>query len=128
MNIQFLILDDDKSITDKLSRFFKDKSYSVQSAYSSTDALNIIQNENIDIALLDVVLPDISGITVLKKIKEKQPEAEVIMMSGHGDMDMVIEAMHHGAIDFIKKLDFIFMILYSTFLYLIAKVSILQIC
>jgi DNA-binding NtrC family response regulator len=103
MNIQFLILDDDKSITDKLSRFFEDKSYSVQSAYTSTDALNIIQNENIDIALLDVVLPDISGITVLKKIKEKQPEAEVIMMSGHGDMDMVIEAMHHGAIDFIKK-------------------------
>ena len=57
----------------------------------------------IDLVILDIKLPEMDGISVLKIIKETYPDIEVIMISGHGDMSSVIEAMRNDAADFFQK-------------------------
>jgi DNA-binding NtrC family response regulator len=101
--LQILVLDDEISITNKLFNLLSQKKYAVLCANRVTDAFQLLKNKKVDIVLLDVVLPQSNGIEILKSIKSNYPDIEVIMMSGFNDIDMVIEAMHGGAVDFIKK-------------------------
>ena len=101
--LSVLILDDERKIADKVSQYLTKQGYNTQSAYFPTQAFKILNREQIDILISDVLMPEMSGLDLLKKIKTLYPQVEVIMITGHGDMDMVIEAMHLGAVDFIKK-------------------------
>ena len=100
---QVLILDDEKSITEELSRFLSKYKLKTSTANSAKEAFDIMDNHEIDILVSDIMMPGMSGIDVLKKVKSDYPETEVIMISGFGDMDTVIEAMRLGAIDFFRK-------------------------
>ena len=101
--LRVLILDDERKIADKVSTYLMKQGYNAQSAYFPTQAFKILNRDPIDILISDVLMPEMNGLDLLKKIKSLYPHVEVIMITGHGDMDMVIEAMHLGAVDFIKK-------------------------
>jgi DNA-binding NtrC family response regulator len=101
--LSILVLDDERKIADKVSTYLIKQGYKAQSAYFPTQAFKIINREPIDILISDVLMPEMTGLDLLKKMKSLYPHIEVIMITGHGDMDMVIEAMHLGAVDFIKK-------------------------
>jgi DNA-binding NtrC family response regulator len=101
--LNVLVLDDERKIADKVSSYLTKQGYNAQSAYFPTQAFKILNREPVDILISDVLMPEMTGLDLLKKVKSSYPHVEVIMITGHGDMDMVIEAIHLGAVDFIKK-------------------------
>ena len=102
-----LIVDDDALIRLSLKRLFEKEGFIVLTASSGSSALKIMEEETPDIVVLDVRLPDASGIDLLKTIKEVNPETVVIMITGHADIKSSVEAMKMGACDFLEKpLDF----------------------
>ncbi len=101
MNI--LVVDDEKNIRRTLSNILEDEHYQVITAESGEIALNILSNEIIDLMLLDVKLPGMDGIEVLKKIKKNYPNLDVIMISGHSTIKIAVQAVKIGAYDFLEK-------------------------
>lgn len=101
--INILILDDDAAIRNELSEFLESKGFDIFKASKPSDAEYILEQTEIDIAIIDVKLPEKDGIQALKEIKQKYSDVEVIMISGHGDMEMVIQAMRAGASNFFLK-------------------------
>ena len=102
-SLKILVIDDERNITDKLCRFLRTKNYEAYGAYSSENAWQVLNEHNINVAVIDVVLPDENGLNFVNIMNKKYPDIEVVIMSGHGTMDMVIDAMHKGAVDFVKK-------------------------
>jgi len=102
-DLNILVLDDERKIADKVSTYLIKQGYKSQSVYFPTQAIKVLNRDPVDILISDVLMPEMSGLDLLKKVKTLYPHVEVIMITGHGDMDMVIEAIHLGAVDFIKK-------------------------
>ena len=99
-----LIVDDDKSVTNFLERFLKQKGYLwVQSVKAGQEALDIIKKEDIKLVLLDIKLPGIDGIEVLRKIKGIKKDTDVIMITGFPEETTAKEALKLGAYDYIIK-------------------------
>ena len=103
MKTKILILDDEKRICQELSEYLLRKHYLVYSAGKPSTAFKILKNEAIDIIFLDLTLPEMDGIRVLKRIKKIYPRTDVIMISGHSNINLIKEAKQFGAIDFINK-------------------------
>lgn len=101
--LSVLIVDDESRVVDEIKEFLRNKKYKVFSASLPSQALNLLKENHIDIVILDVRLPEMSGLEVLEKIKAQNQNIEVIMISGHGDMNTVIEAMRRGATDYFAK-------------------------
>ncbi len=101
--ISILVIDDEHRVVDEITEFLKGQKYRVFSSTKPLLGLDILKNNKIDIVILDIKMPDIDGIQMLAKIKKIKPEVEVIMISGHGDMDTVIKAMRLGASDYFQK-------------------------
>src|SRR5665647_1461702 len=101
--IRILILDDEKQFTDELIGFFAGSEYIAFEANSAEQGNKILINNEIDLLILDVRLPGIDGLDILKEVKIKYPFMEVIIISAHGDMDTVIKAMRLGAFDYLRK-------------------------
>ena len=102
-SLTVLVLDDEQRVLDEIEEFLKNKDYIVYTAAEVETAYGLLEKESIDIVILDIKLPGISGLDVLSKIKSSYPDIEVIMISGHGDMDTVINAMRNGALDYFPK-------------------------
>lgn len=100
--IKILILDDEQQFTEELSGFFEDD-YITYEANNVGDGRRILKEKDIDLLILDVRLPGISGLDILKEVKEQFPNIEVIVISAHGDMDTVIKALRLGAFDYLRK-------------------------
>ena len=101
--IKILILDDEKQFTEELSGFFLDSDFEPFEANTSSEGYKILSENPIDLLILDVRLPGISGLDILKDVKVKYPLMEVIIISAHGDMDTVIKAIRLGAFDYLRK-------------------------
>lgn len=101
--LNILILDDEKGFRDELHEFLRDNKYKPYSAGLPSEAFKILFKKRIDIIILDIRLPEMNGLIFLKKVKKLFPHIEVIMISGHGDMESVITAMRYGALDFFNK-------------------------
>ncbi|PLX02633.1 MAG: DNA-binding response regulator [Marinilabiliales bacterium] len=101
--LKILIVDDEVRLLQELEEFLGNKKFTVFKALKPSIAFDILEKNEIDILILDIKLPEMNGIDVLKKVKEQYPEIEVIMVSGHGDMTTVIEAMRFGATDYFPK-------------------------
>jgi DNA-binding NtrC family response regulator len=101
--IRVLIIDDEKSFTEELNEFFKKSGYDCFEANTGQDGLEMLKNHEIDLVVLDVLLPGMNGLDILKEIKASYPGIEVIIVSGHGNIDTVIKAMRMGALDYLKK-------------------------
>ncbi len=98
-----LVIDDEPGIRNVLRDIFEDESYSVFDAGDGNTGLDILKSEVIHLVVLDVWLPNIGGIDVLKIIKEEYPEVEVIIISGHANIDLAVKAVKLGAFDFLEK-------------------------
>jgi two-component system, NtrC family, nitrogen regulation response regulator NtrX len=98
-----LVVDDEESICQSLEGILSDEGYEVLTAKSGEEALKMIEEEQPDLILLDIWLPGIDGIDVLKNVKQEYPQIQVIMMSGHGTIETAVKATKLGAFDFIEK-------------------------
>jgi DNA-binding NtrC family response regulator len=102
-NIKILILDDEKQFTEELVGFFTDSEIECFEANAVADGRRILEENHIDLMILDVRLPGVNGLDILKEVRGKYPTMEVIIVSAHGDMDTVIKAMRNGAFDYLRK-------------------------
>lgn len=101
--LNVLILDDEKRFTEELYEFLQDSGFHAFEANTGTQGFSILKKQSIDLLILDVRLPNVNGLDILKEVKVKYPSMEVIIVSAHGDMDTVIKAMQLGAIDYLRK-------------------------
>ncbi len=103
MKPAILIVDDDEVMRQTLSDVFTKRDYEVFTADTGGESIAIIQGQLIDLVLLDIRLPDMDGITVLKKIKEIDTDLMVIMMTAYSDVQTAVTAMKAEAYDYINK-------------------------
>ena len=100
---KLLFIDDEESVRKVFSMSLRKEGYEVLTAENGEKGLEVFMRENPPIALVDIKMPGIDGIEVLKRIKEINPETEVIIITGHGDMDSAIKALKLDASDFLTK-------------------------
>ena len=100
---KILIVDDEESIVRLLSMSLRSDGYQTVSAFSGEQGLEVFRAEAPDIVITDIKMPGMDGLELLKRIKEIDPEKEVIIVTGHGDIDPTIAALQYGASDFINK-------------------------
>ena len=98
-----LIVDDEKNYPRIIGEILQEEGYTSVTASSGMEALDILNNELIDLVLTDVKMPGMSGIQLLEKIKEINPDIPVIIMTAHGSVEKAVGAMHKGAYTFILK-------------------------
>lgn len=100
---KILIVDDEQAIVRLLSMSLKSDGYDTCTAASGEEALDVFEKQSPDIVVTDIKMPGMDGLELLKKIKELDPDKEVIIVTGHGDIDSTITALQYGASDFINK-------------------------
>jgi two-component system NtrC family sensor kinase len=103
MKKTILLVDDEADLREVLDISLSDTGYEVLTAENGAQALNILKENDIPVVITDIKMPGIDGIELLRKIKNKNPETEVIMLTGHGDLDLAIKSLKHKATDFITK-------------------------
>lgn len=103
MERRILIVDDEPDICETLGGILEDEGFAVRSVPSGEEALAVIKNEHPDLVMLDIWMPGMDGMETLQKIKENDPQLQVIMISGHGNVETAVKAIKLGAFDFIEK-------------------------
>ncbi len=103
MDKKILLADDEAGIRKVLGIALVDSGYEVLTAEDGIQALEIFHQAKPDIVLTDIKMPGMDGIELLRKIKEENPETEVIMITGHGDMELAIKSLKYEATDFVTK-------------------------
>ncbi|MCK5488316.1 MAG: sigma-54-dependent Fis family transcriptional regulator, partial [Desulfobacterales bacterium] len=104
MNRQILIVDDEMDMLQLLKRSLEpDLNCKVETALSGEQALKLLERKIFDLVLADIKMPGMDGLELLELIKRENPDLTVVMMTGHGDIDMAVKAMKSGAYDFITK-------------------------
>ncbi len=101
--MKVLVIDDETNFTDEIEEFLQNQGYISYTANNVQKGRTILKNQDIDLLILDVRLKGVSGLDILKEVKENYPKLEVIIVSAHGDMETVITALRNGAIDYLKK-------------------------
>jgi two-component system nitrogen regulation response regulator NtrX len=100
---RLLVVDDEQGIREVLCDILEDEGYEVHTVEDGSQALELLKTEPIDLVLLDVWLPNVGGIDVLRTITQEYPETQVIIISGHGNIDLAVKAVKLGAFDFLEK-------------------------
>lgn len=103
MSNTILIVDDEVSISRNLEKFFNTKGYKANSVRDGKSGIEFCRTSAVDIVLLDLRLPDMSGLDVLKRIKDYMPETCVIIITAHGDVETAVKAMQLKADNFVTK-------------------------
>jgi len=98
-----LIIDDEQNIRRTLKDILEDEGYSVLAEPRGRDGLGVLSEEPVNLVLLDIRLAEENGLDILRAIREKHPDVEVVMISGHGTIETAVEAVRLGAYDFLEK-------------------------
>ncbi len=101
--IKILVVDDELSIRESLKGWLQQDGYLVETAADGPAALARTQENHFDIMLIDVKMPEMDGLTLLKKLKDSDPDATMVMMTAHGDIHDAVAAMKLGAYDYLLK-------------------------
>ena len=101
--IKILIIDDDKIIRERLKSILDLEDYRSIIADDGQSGLKLFKEKKPDIVLLDIKLPGMSGIEVLKELKKISKDVEVIIITGHGNVDSAIQSLNEGAFGYIQK-------------------------
>ena len=97
------MVDDEEEFVENLSQRLEIRGLKVTAATRGEDAVSLADNQNFDAIVLDLAMPGMGGLETLKKIREKHPDAEIIILTGHGSVKSSVEAMKLGAEDFLEK-------------------------
>lgn len=103
MSEKVLLIDDESEFLETLSERMTIRGMNVDTAQNAEDAMAHINTDSFDAIVLDLQMPDMDGIEVLKQIKASRPEMQVILLTGHATLEKGIEAMKLGAMDFMEK-------------------------
>ncbi|VBB41485.1 response regulator [Desulfatiglans anilini] len=98
-----LLVDDEEDFLDSLAERMRARGMNVDTSLSAKEALQKAESESFDAIVLDLMMPEMDGLEVLKTLKEKRPELQIILLTGHATIEKGIEAMKLGATDFLEK-------------------------
>jgi len=98
-----LLVDDEVGFLEALVKRLEKRNVDAAAVHSGADALARIETQPPDVVVLDVKMPGMDGLATLREIKKCRPLVEVIMLTGHADVDAAIEGMEHGAFDYLMK-------------------------
>ena len=100
---RILIVEDEDTLCESLQRVFRREGYEADIADSAETAFRLLENTTYDLILTDVILPGISGIELIARYKEQNPNQKVIIMTAYASLQTAVEALRVGACDFIVK-------------------------
>jgi DNA-binding NtrC family response regulator len=103
LNASVLVVDDEEQFLEVFSKRLEGRGLKVEKAVSGEEALKHAQGKNFDTIILDMMMPGISGLDALKKLKKENPDAQVIILTGHATVEKGVEAIKAGAVDFLEK-------------------------
>jgi two-component system, NtrC family, response regulator HydG len=103
LRAQILVVDDDKTMRDACHQILARQGFQVEQAASARQGLGLLERRSFDVILLDLVMPDLDGLDILKKIKTLDADCEVIIITGYGSIPTAVEAMKAGAFHFLSK-------------------------
>lgn len=101
--MKILVADDDPTLRSELAELLRGDGHEVEVAPDGGQALEKLEAEPFELALLDLVMPKATGLEILHRLKVVRPETAVVMITGHGSVDVAVEAMKGGAVDFVVK-------------------------
>ncbi len=102
-NPRILLVDDDTNTANGLKKILLQDGYDTRCVYTGNDALNLIESERFDIVITDMKLPDISGFSIIEKVKKKDVDIPVVMITAFSSLQTAIDAMKKGADDYLTK-------------------------
>src|SRR5918994_317488 len=100
---RILLIDDDPGVRDSMERTLRSAGYAVQSAASGEEGVEMAKGGAYDVILSDMRMPGISGLDILRQLREIRVDSAFIIMTGFGTVDTAVEAMKLGAVDFVQK-------------------------
>ena len=103
MDERVLLIDDEQDFMDVLSERMRDRGMRVSTTTSAVEALDKADEENFDAIILDLMMPEMNGLEALTRLREKNPDLQIILLTGHATVEKGIEAMKLGALDFLEK-------------------------
>jgi DNA-binding NtrC family response regulator len=98
-----LVIDDDPAMREACLAVLEGEGYLVTSVHNGEAGLQTVHEQNVDLVLVDLKMPGMDGLEVLKRIREEDPELLVIMITAYGTVEAAVDAMKSGAFDFITK-------------------------
>jgi len=98
-----LLIDDEQQFVVTMAKRLRKRGFLVTEAGGGLEGLRILENGPVDVVVLDVGMPDMDGIQVLREIKMRFPQVQVLMLTGHADMEVAISGMAMGAFDYLMK-------------------------
>lgn len=101
--MKILVADDDPTLRSELAELLREDGHEVHIAVDGGEALERLEAEPFEVALLDLVMPRATGLEILHRLQVVRPETAVVMITGHGSVDVAVEAMKGGAVDFVVK-------------------------
>jgi DNA-binding NtrC family response regulator len=102
-NVFLLLVDDDVEYRSSVARRFVRRGFQVQEASGGEEALDLAERRQFDVVVLDMVMPGLSGLEVLEKLRASNPECEIIMLTGQATVETAVQAMKKGAYDYLTK-------------------------
>jgi DNA-binding NtrC family response regulator len=103
MKIRVLLVDDEKEFVESLSERLELRLFEVKTCFNGDDAVNLLQQQDVDVIILDVLMPGKDGIATLTEIKKFKPLTQVIMLTGNATVETAINGMKLGAYDYLMK-------------------------
>ena len=103
VNKTILVVDDEDDVRESVREVLRDEGYRVIDTGDGTQVLDLIRQERPELVLLDIWMPQVDGIGLLKEIKSQEPDLNVVMISGHGNIHTAVTATKFGAFDFLEK-------------------------
>jgi DNA-binding response OmpR family regulator len=100
---RLLLVDDEKPFVANLLKLLSRRGYEVLAAYDGDSALRLVEEQAFDVVILDQNMPGKDGITVLKELKKKWPDLEVVILTGYGSLDLALDGFELGAYDYTTK-------------------------
>lgn len=101
--LRILIVDDEEELVSALKERLNLRGFQAQGVTTGTAALEFLKSEECDVVLLDVKMPGLGGLEVIRQIKDKRPRLQVVLLTGHGSVKSVEDGMALGAFDYLMK-------------------------
>jgi DNA-binding NtrC family response regulator len=100
---RILVVDDEEDARVALSKILAYEGYDVSSAGNGLEALNFLRNNDVELIITDINMPEMNGLTFLRELNRRHPQSNVIMITAYGEVESYLEAMNLGAFEYINK-------------------------